>query len=250
MHVAGKVFLGLGVLFLVLGLVMANSGGKALEEVGDSFEDLDDFAIENANSGTVNVTDEDGKGDLGFTFWIEGEYLDEDGDGRWDHCAATNITILSHPEISDNEVFGEYARELNGSFYYEVNEWYDGCEADEENKNLDLKERGYVKVGRACLACYSGTLEFESNATVSVTYDDPFLEQLGAGLLALVGGTLGGSTCCCCGGFIAIIGLIMGLTMKSPPPATTMQPATGMVEQPAAEQTPGVVQQPPGQGGF
>ena len=70
MHVAGKVFLGLGVLFLVLGLVMANSGGKTLEEVGDSFEDLDDFAIENANSGTVNVTDEDGKGDLGFTFWI------------------------------------------------------------------------------------------------------------------------------------------------------------------------------------
>ena len=35
MHVAGKVFLGLGVLFLVLGLVMANSGRSNLGEFGD-----------------------------------------------------------------------------------------------------------------------------------------------------------------------------------------------------------------------
>ena len=35
MHVAGKVFLGLGALLLVLGLVMAYSGGNALEDVGD-----------------------------------------------------------------------------------------------------------------------------------------------------------------------------------------------------------------------
>ena len=116
MHVAGKVFLGLGALFLVLGIVMGDSGVGSVKDASGSLGDLDDFAIENANSGTVNVTDKDGKGDLGFTFWIEGEYLDEDGDGRWDHCAATNITILSHPEISDDEFWGEADRELNGSF--------------------------------------------------------------------------------------------------------------------------------------
>ena len=35
MHVAGKVFLGLGAVLLVLGLVMAGLGGNALDEVGD-----------------------------------------------------------------------------------------------------------------------------------------------------------------------------------------------------------------------
>ncbi len=35
MHVAGKVFLGLGALLLVLGVVMAGMGGTALEDVGD-----------------------------------------------------------------------------------------------------------------------------------------------------------------------------------------------------------------------
>ena len=35
MHVAGKVFLGLGAVLLVLGLVMTGLGGNALEDVGD-----------------------------------------------------------------------------------------------------------------------------------------------------------------------------------------------------------------------
>ena len=35
MHVAGKVFLGLGAVLLLLGIVMAGLGGNALEEVGD-----------------------------------------------------------------------------------------------------------------------------------------------------------------------------------------------------------------------
>ena len=67
MHVAGKIFLGLGAVLLVIGLVMSGSGIGSVRDAGDSLEDLGDFAIENTNSGTVNVTDEDGKGDLGFT---------------------------------------------------------------------------------------------------------------------------------------------------------------------------------------
>ena len=35
MHVAGKVFLGIGAVLLVLGLVMAGLGGNALDDVGD-----------------------------------------------------------------------------------------------------------------------------------------------------------------------------------------------------------------------
>ena len=225
MHVAGKVFLGLGVLFLVLGLVMANSGGNALEEVGDSFEDLDDFAIENANSGTVNVTDEDGKGDLGFTFWIEGEYLDEDGDGRWDYCAATNITILSHPEISDDEFWGEADRELNGSFYYEGNGLYEGCVADEENVNRDREGEGLIKVGRACLACYAGPMEFESNVEVSVTNDDYLIVKLVEGVFEGAGGIMGimgGIGIICGGACFLLLGGVLAIVLKDPKEATQM----------------------------
>ncbi len=35
MHIAGKVFLGLGAVTLVIGMVMAGMGGNALEDVGD-----------------------------------------------------------------------------------------------------------------------------------------------------------------------------------------------------------------------
>jgi len=224
MHVAGKVFLGLGVLLLVLGIVMGGSGLGSVKDAGDSLEDLGDFAIENTNSGTVNVTDKDGQGDMGFTFWIEGEYLDEDGDGEWDHCAATNITILSHPEINDN--WGEDARELNGSFYYEVNEWYDGCEADEENKDRQGEGEGLIKLGRACLACYAGPMEFESNAKVSVTNDDYLFEQLievGIGGLGGVMGVLGGVGLSGCGVCFMVLGGILAIALNDPKEATMMQ---------------------------
>jgi len=226
MHVAGKVFLGIGVLFLVLGIVMGDSGVGSVRDAGDSLEDLGDFTIENANSGTVNVTDEDGKGDLGFTFWIEGEYLDEDGDGRWDHCAAINITILSHPEISDDEFWGEDARELNGSFYYEVNGLYDGCEADEENVNRDREGEGLIKVGRACLGCYAGPMEFESNVEVLVTNDDYLLGILieaAAGGLGGVFGIIGGVGLSCCGACFLLLGGILAIALNDPKEATQMQ---------------------------
>jgi len=157
---------------------------------------------------------------------IRVEYLDEDGDGEWDHCAATNITILSHPEISDDEWFGENARELNGSFYYEVNEWYDGCEADEENKDRDREGEGLIKVGRACLACYAGPMEFESNAKVSVTNDDYLLEQLievGIGGLGGVMGILGGVGLSSCGVCFMVLGGILTIALNDPKEATMMQ---------------------------
>ena len=224
MHVAGKVFLGLGVLLLLFGIVVSGSGIGSVKDAANSV-DLGDFAIENSNSGTVNVTDEDGKGDLGFTFWIKGEYLDEDGDGEWDHCAATNITILSHPEISDDEFWGE-ARELNGSFYYEANDSYRGCEADEGNKNLDREGEGLIKVGRACLACYAGPMEFESNAEVSVTNDDYLLGMFIEGFLEGAGGIMGivgGVGLSGCGFCFLFLGGLLAFVVPDPKEATQMQ---------------------------
>ena len=227
MHVAGKIFLGLGAVLLVIGLVMSGSGIGSVRDAGDSLEDLGDFAIENTNSGTVNVTDEDGKGDLGFTFWIKGEYLDEDEDGKWDHCAATNITILSHPEISDEEFFGEDARELNGSFYYEVRDEYDGCDAVEENKDLDRADpEGLIKVGRACFGCYAGPMEFESNTEVWVTNDDYLIGKLVEGFFEGAGGIMGimgGIGIICGGACFLLLGGVLAIVLKDPKEATQMQ---------------------------
>ena len=225
MHISGKIFLGLGVLMLIGGGIMAGMGGNALEDGVEGLDDLANFAIEDSASGTLNVDDKDGKGDLGFTFWIKGDYLDEDGDGRWDHCATTDITILSHPEVSDD--WGDEARELNGSFYYEIRDWFDGCEADEENTDYDRADpEGLIKVGRACLACYAGPMEFESNTEVWVTYDDEIIEELfGAGgeLAGGLMGLLGGIGLFGCGICSLILGGVLALVLKDPKEATQIQ---------------------------
>ena len=57
MHTAGKIFLGLGVLMLIGGGIMAGMGGNALEDEVEGLEDLANFAIEDSTSGTLNVDD-------------------------------------------------------------------------------------------------------------------------------------------------------------------------------------------------
>jgi len=57
MHVAGKVFLGLGALLLVLGIVMGGLGGRALEDVGDV--DVEGKTVWNGQSGIFYYDDLD-----------------------------------------------------------------------------------------------------------------------------------------------------------------------------------------------
>ncbi len=225
MNVVGKVFLGLGAASLVLGLVMAGAGKNTLDDGVETFEEWEGFVLENGTNGTLSVTDDDGDGDFGFTFWIEGEYVDEDNDGRWDHCEATNITILSHPDISDNPFF-EYAEELDGEFYYEVG-GKQGCEAGEDSYPDETHSgEGLVKVGRACWGCYAGTMEFESNTTVWVSYDDLLLGQVlegGLGILSGGLGILGGAGLLGCGFCSLLLGGILAIALNDPKEATQMQ---------------------------
>ncbi len=50
MHVVGKVFLGIGAVLLVLGIVMGGLGGSALEDVGDV--DVEGKTVWNGQGGT------------------------------------------------------------------------------------------------------------------------------------------------------------------------------------------------------
>jgi|TARA_B100000446_G_scaffold82752_1_gene78168 hypothetical protein len=57
MHVAGKVFLGLGVVIMLLGAVMTWSGGSSMDDVGDV--DVEGKTVWNGQSGTFYYDDSD-----------------------------------------------------------------------------------------------------------------------------------------------------------------------------------------------
>ncbi|MDP6906929.1 MAG: hypothetical protein QF440_05875, partial [Candidatus Thalassarchaeaceae archaeon] len=66
MHISAKICLALG---LVAGII-----GAVLMAIGvDTLSDIEEFQYEGITSGELSVDDKDGKGDLGFTIYIEGE---------------------------------------------------------------------------------------------------------------------------------------------------------------------------------
>ena len=189
--------MAIGVFVLLGGVLLLVIGGGNIEDAGEGFESLEEFTLENSTSGTLSVDDKDGAGDVGFTFWVMGQYTDDDGEGTWDHCQSTTINITSAPETNQDWDAG-----LDGDFYNEV---YDECRSTDDNKDETKQSQGLVKVGRACLACYEGEMTFESNVEVWVVYDDELideaLESLGEGIGGLFQGAAG-VMLLCCGGVI------------------------------------------------
>jgi len=221
MHVAGKVLLGLGTVVLVLGILMAFAGGENIKDSNDVFEDWENFVLENKTSGTLSITDLDDSGDWGFTFWVEGEYIDEDGDEIWDHCQTTDITITSAPETNPDWDDG-----LDGGFFYRIQESYEGCEVDDNNVDYTYRDMGLVKVGKACLACYAGSMEFDSSTSVWIVYDDLVFEELVGGFADAAGGFLaavGGLGLMVCGGCFMLLGGILALVLRDRKEETQIQ---------------------------
>ena len=219
------ILVGLGI--FVVGIIGFVIGGFGIAGIEESTE----FTLKEVTNGTIYIEDRDGFGELGVTFWVQGKYLDDDGNGIWDVCESITITVTEHPEIDGS--WGNRAVALDGDFYPEVLFDYDGlessdCTADLKNRNYDRIDQGYVKVGRACYGCTPGDFSFESNMNVSVTYDDILLEELGEdiGLIAL--GFLGGSGALCCGVVIMLIGVILIFTLKEDAPVEMMVGADGM----------------------
>ena len=123
MHIAGKIMLALGLAMCLIGAVMTAVGvGKGVGDLS-GLEDYE-FSVENATSGTIEIVDDDGEGDYGVSFWVKGEYVDEDENGIWDVCDDTNITITQHPEV--NTEWDEEGKNYTlGDFYYEVLDGFD-----------------------------------------------------------------------------------------------------------------------------
>ena len=103
-------------------------GGGNIEDAGETFEEIDEYKLEQVTLGTLTITDSDGFGDLGFSFYVEGEYIDDDRNNIWDHCETTEITITENPPTNSDWDEGR-----NGDFYFAVSD--DNCEANGNNKD-------------------------------------------------------------------------------------------------------------------
>ena len=207
MHIAAKIFLIIGGIVTIIGILGIAMGASQIDDLDDSWNT---FEIEDGTNGTFQVIDEDGIGDSGFTFWVKGVYEDKNEDGIWDVCEDITITITEKPEVNESWI----GSEINGEFYFEVVALRDGCEAVEENKVNDREDKGLVKIGRACWACFSGDFTFESNQKVWVTNDDVVGKKVVEDGVGIFIGFVGGFGGVCCGIVSLIIGGILALTVK------------------------------------
>ena len=228
MHTAGKIFIGIGVFVLLGGVLLMVIGGGNIEDAGETFEEIDQYKLEQVTVGTLTITDSDGVGDLGFSFYVEGVYIDNNNNSIWDHCETTEITIIEKPATNS-----EWDEGRNGDFYYQVKD--DNCEVNENNKDNSKSTDGLIKVGRACLACYAGDMSFESNAEVWVTYDDEMIgdviEGIGEGIFGAAQ-SFTGFLGVCCGIFIIIFGLVLGLLINNEKQVIVQNTGMQMMQQP------------------
>jgi len=240
MRTSAKVLLIIGALFFLLGIVGFGIGLNTASDVDESWSK---FEIENATEGSILIDDSDGMGELGVTFWVKGEYTDSDGNGVWDVCDQTRVVITENPSINTE---WEDAEALDGKFYYEVDYYSNGnnsnCDAVENNKNYEKTDKGFVKIGRACLGCYSGTLTFESNQSVWVTYDDKIFEDAFEDIFSIFLGFVGGFGSICCGLIFLIIGGILAFSSNNDAQlVATFPDGSVMPQQQFIQQTPGPV---------
>ena len=205
MRTLSKVLMIIGVVLFLIGIVGVTIG---IRDVIEASEDWDNFEIENADNGTITIDDKDGLGDKGITFWVKGEYVDEDENDIWDVCDNTLVTITEKPEYNSS---WDGSGLSEGGFYFEVIPFKEGCKVSEENQDYSKDEIGLVKIGRACYACYAGNISFESNQSVWVTYDDK-IEAVPNDLGAGFGIVFIGFTSLCSGVFF--VGVILYFTMK------------------------------------
>ena len=203
MHISGKIMIPIGIVLIIIAAIIVVT-----------FDD-EEFLQQLDQDGelTIKLFDEDKAGEIGFSFWIEGEYVDADDNGLWDDCEAFNASVTGP----------------NG----DENQWYQPL-CDDGEKHMEFEDLGLIKVGQACNSIVrengNGTLEVDSpmgcpdgdylitaNADSKVRYDDAALgEEIGSWIF--------GGCCCCFGLLIVLLGLGFGFgMMPSRSQAATMQ---------------------------
>ena len=194
MHISGKIMIPIGIVFIVLGVVL----------IATIDEEQHIQKLEQDGVLIIELHDDDQAGELGFSFWIEGKYIDADGNGLWDACEEFNASVTGAEGVKDAD----------------TERFQSIC--DDEDEEWDYL--GLIKVGQACnsvvkenedgtlevdspMRCPDGLYEITANSEARVIYED---EMMGEGIGAII---LGG--CGCCLGLITLLlGLGFGFAMK------------------------------------
>lgn len=202
MHLSGKILIPLSVVILLAGGGMIWSASSTIEDARTN------WAIE-GSSGEVELHDEDGKGELGFAVFIPGEYVDADGDGQWDACEDLEVNVTAADGTGENKYTSYCDHGLNNT---------------ERHPYRDYEDLGMILAGVACgmeddVRCEDGTYTVEANRDVNVIYSDRAIgEVIGAGITWIVG-----ACSACFGGFLLILGLILGFALRPQMQATIAQ---------------------------
>ena len=183
MHIAGKIFLGLGLLITLAGVLLTIGGVSTLDDVGE---------------------------------WdVEGKSQFDGPDGTWEHDGMDWMIIYVSDDV-DCETFSvTYTNETGATGYSEDEPFFnkEECNAD-GTAGVDDDPSGYYSVGEfrgeAGEYTVDGTHEFYTVGAFEV-----ILEEGGEA----VGGffaAAGGIGTACCGIFFLLLGGIFALVLKEP----------------------------------
>jgi len=215
--------MGIGLVLFLIGGVMAAWGYATVEDAGESLED-NDWALEGVTSGTIEVIDDDGEGEIGFSIFIEGTLENADENDVWDHCEQ-----YDHDSNDPQDFTVTHTADSDNSF------WYDSaCDSSQDPEYYDLTRtegsKSLVKIGDAGLMYTNGTATVTCATTCWVQYDDKIWEGLGEDLVEGASGLMSmlGSTCFFVGGCcLLLLGLILGLTINDKTQTVVVQGGGG-----------------------
>jgi len=209
MHIVGKWIMGIGGLMLLGGILMLVFSFGSFSDAGSA------WAAEETTGSTLKIADEDGFGDIGFSFFVKADYTDDDGDGVWDHCQGIEITAEVKP--ASTMVWED------GEFYFQSSK--DGERTCDVDSGASKDREGFAKVGHACLGCKRGEFKFESSQPVWVVNADGALGDFVSGVFS----GIGASSCLCCGLVVFGIGGLLGVTMDEKPATSFVVDQEGKV---------------------
>ena len=200
----------IGIVFIILGVIL----------IATIDEEQHIQKLEQDGVLIIELHDDDQAGELGFSFWIEGKYIDDDGNGLWDACEEFNASVTGAEGIkdADTERFQPICDEKDEEWdYLGLIKVGQAC-----NSAVEEKEDGTLEVDIP-MRCPDGPYEITANSEARVIYED---EMMGEGVWVFF---LGG--CGCCLGLITLLlGIGFGFAMKPSPSAfATMEFAGGTV---------------------
>ena len=185
MHIAGKIFLGLGLLITLAGVVLTITGASTVSDVAEGDWD------------------------------VEGKSQFDGPDGTWDHNGMDWMIIYVSDDV-DCETFSiTYTNETGATGYSEDEPFFNKEECNTDGTaGSDDDPSGYYSVGEfrgeAGEYTVDGTHEFYTVGALEVLFEEG--GEAVTGIFAAVGGI--GTACC--GIFFILLGGIFALVLKEP----------------------------------